>query len=65
MATRRLHRAGIAVYALAALRQNLLPLAVVFGISVLGGGGLDAAALLRGAFFGLFAAVVAAVVGFV
>lgn len=65
MATRRLHPAGIAVYALAVLRGNLLPLAVVFGISVLGGGGLDSAALLRGAAFALLAAVVSGIAGFV
>jgi putative membrane protein len=63
MATRRLHPAGIAVYALAVLRENILPLVVVLALSVLGGGELDSAAALRGAMFALLAATVSCLVG--
>ncbi len=46
----RLHPAAIAVYAADALRQGAVPLLVLLGISVFGGG-FDAEAALRGAMF--------------
>jgi putative membrane protein len=57
---RRLHRAGIAVYAFNALREAALPLLALLVVSGLGGG-LDERALLRGLGF-LAAGVVAATV---
>jgi putative membrane protein len=55
---RRLHRAGIGVYAFSALREAALPLVALVVVSGLGGG-LDERALLRGLGF-LVAGVVAA-----
>ena len=47
---RRLHRAAIGVYVLKTVRDGALPLLIVVVLGVLGGG-LDAAALARGALF--------------
>ena len=42
MPSRRLHRSGIAIYAVQALGQAVVPLLVIFGLSLLGGrGGID------------------------
>jgi len=53
----RLHPAAIAVYAADALRQGAVPLLVIFGLSLFGGG-LDAEAVLRGAMFALLGTAV-------
>jgi putative membrane protein len=59
----RLHPAGIAVYALSTLRDGLLPLAAIFAISVVGGGGLDSRALVRGAMFAALGTALAGLAG--
>ncbi len=58
----RLHRAAIAVYAADALRQGALPLLVILGASVLGGG-FDSDAALRAGMFALIGTTVAALAG--
>src|SRR5690349_7549864 len=58
----RLHPAAIAVYAADALRQGAVPLLVIFGLSLFGGG-LDAEAVLRGAMFALAGTAVATLAG--
>ena len=58
----RLHPAAIAVYAADALRQGAVPLLVLLGISVFGGG-FDAEAALRGAMFALAGTAVATLAG--
>jgi putative membrane protein len=58
----RLHPAAIAVYAADALRQGAVPLLVIFGLSLFGGG-LDAEAVLRGAMFALLGTAVATLAG--
>jgi putative membrane protein len=60
---RRLHRAGIAVYAFNALREGAFPLLVLLGVSALGGG-LDERALLRGLAFAAIGLVAATVLGY-
>jgi putative membrane protein len=60
---RRLHRAGIAVYALAALREGAFPLLALFAVALLGGG-FDAAALGRGALFAVLGVAAATVLGY-
>jgi putative membrane protein len=60
---RRLHRAGIAVYAVSALREAALPLLALIVVSGLGGG-LDARALLRGLTFMAIGVVAATVLGY-
>jgi putative membrane protein len=60
---RRLHRAGIAVYALAALREAAFPLLALFAVAVLGGG-LDAEALARGAAFAVIGLVGSTIMGY-
>jgi putative membrane protein len=60
---RRLHRAGIAVYAVGALREFAFPLLVLVAISALGGG-LDERALLRGVTFLAFGLVASTVLGY-
>lgn len=61
---RRLHPAGILVYALQTLREAAFPLIAVFLVGILGSG-LDEGALARGALFATIGAVVAAVGGYV
>ncbi len=61
---RRLHRAGIAVYAVGALREFAVPLLVLVGLSAFRGG-LDEGALLRGLAFGLVGLVASTVLGYV
>ena len=58
----RLHPAAIAVYAADALRQGAVPLLVLLGISVFGGG-FDAEAALRGLGFALAGTAAATVAG--
>jgi putative membrane protein len=60
---RRLHRAGIAVYAVGALREAALPLLALVVVSGLGGG-LDERALLRGLGFAVVGIVAATVLGY-
>ena len=60
---RRLHRAGIAVYASNALREAALPLIVLVVVSGLGGG-LDERALLRGLAFMVVGIVAATGLGY-
>jgi putative membrane protein len=60
----QLHPAAIAVSAVDSLREAIVPLAVIGGITVLGGG-VDASALLRLAIYGALATAFAAAVGFV
>jgi putative membrane protein len=60
---RRLHRAGIAIYALAALREAAFPLLALFAVAVLGGG-FDAAALARGLTFAVLGAVLSTILGY-
>lgn len=60
---RRLHRAGIAVYAVSALREAALPLVALIVVSGLGGG-LDERALLRGVTFAAIGVVAATVLGY-
>jgi putative membrane protein len=64
MSPERLHRAGIAVYALATLREAAFPLLALFAIAVLGGG-FDAEALIRGAVYAVGGTLVAALAGYV
>jgi len=61
---RRLHRAGILVYALATLREAAIPLLAVFLVGGLGGG-FDERALLRAVAFTVAGAVFAAAAGYV
>jgi putative membrane protein len=61
---RRLHRAGIAVYAVGALREFAVPLLVLVVLSAFRGG-LDEGALLRGLAFGLVGLVASTVLGYV
>jgi putative membrane protein len=58
----RLHPAAIAVYAVKTLREAAVPLLVVLGVSVFGGG-FDGEALLRGAAFAVIGTLAAAVIG--
>jgi putative membrane protein len=60
---RRLHRSGIAVYAVSALREAALPLVALLVVSGLGGG-LDERALLRGLMFLVIGVVAATVLGY-
>jgi putative membrane protein len=60
---RRLHRAGIAVYAFNALREAALPLVALVAVSGLGGG-LDEQALLRGLGFLVVGVVAATALGY-
>jgi putative membrane protein len=60
---RRLHRAGIAVYALAALREAAFPLLALFAVAVLGGG-LDAEALARGGAFAVIGVFGSTIMGY-
>jgi putative membrane protein len=60
---RRLHRAGIAVYAFGALREAAVPLIALIVVSGLGGG-LDEGALLRGLGFMVLGLVAATVLGY-
>jgi putative membrane protein len=60
---RRLHRAGIAVYAFNAVREGALPLIALVVVSGLGGG-LDARALLRGLAFAAIGVVAATALGY-
>ena len=62
MPERRLHRAGIAIYAAQALGQALFPLAVILGLSLLGGRGEN---LLRPVIYGLIGIGGATLAGFV
>jgi putative membrane protein len=62
MPERRLHRAGIAIYAAQALGQALFPLAVILGLSLLGGRGEN---LLRPIIYGLIGIAGATIAGFV
>jgi putative membrane protein len=61
---RRLHRAGIAVYAVGALREFAVPLLVLI---VLGAfrGGMDEGGMLRGLAFGLLGVVASTLLGYV
>ena len=59
----RLHPAAVAVAAVEALRDNILPLAVLAGVAVLGGG-VTAASLARLGAYALIAAGIAAGVGY-
>jgi putative membrane protein len=61
---RRLHRAGIAVYAFGALREAALPLLVLLAVSALGGG-MDDRALVRGFGFLVAGVAIATIVGLV
>jgi putative membrane protein len=60
---RRLHRAGIAVYAVSALREAALPLLALIVVSGLGGG-LDERALLRGLGFMVLGVAASTVLGY-
>jgi putative membrane protein len=60
---RRLHRAGIAVYAAGALREAALPLLALVVVSGLGGG-LDERALLRGLAFMAIGIVASTALGY-
>ncbi len=60
---RRLHRAGIAVYAVGALREAAVPLIALIVVSGLGGG-LDERALLRGLGFMVVGIVAATALGY-
>jgi putative membrane protein len=60
--SRRLHRAGIAVYGLAALREAAVPIVALIAVAAFGAG-LDERTLLRGLFFAIIGAVFAAVMG--
>jgi putative membrane protein len=59
----KLHPAAVAVGAVDAVRENVLPLAVLAGVALLGGG-VTAESLARLAVYALLAAVIAAVVGY-
>jgi putative membrane protein len=61
---RRLHRAGIAVYAVGALREFAVPLLVLIALSAFRGG-MDEGGMLRGLAFGLLGVVASTVLGFV
>ena len=61
-APRRLHPAGIAVYAVAALREGALPLLALL-VAAVAGGGLDSRALLRGAALAAAATLLATLLG--
>jgi putative membrane protein len=61
---RRLHRAGIAVYAVGALREFAVPLLVLVAISAFRGG-MDEGGMLRGLAFGLVGLVATVVLGYV
>jgi putative membrane protein len=61
---RRLHRAGIAVYAVGALREFAVPLLVLIVLSAFGGG-MDERAMLRGVAFGLAGVVASTLLGYV
>jgi putative membrane protein len=61
---RRLHLAGIAVYALAALREAAVPIVAIVAVAVLGGG-IDAAGMLRGVAFAVGGAVLATASGWI
>lgn len=61
---RRLHRAGIAVYAVGALREFAVPLLVLVVLSAFRGG-LDDGALVRGLTFGLAGLAASTVLGYV
>jgi putative membrane protein len=60
---RRLHRSGIAVYAVNTLREAALPLIVLVVISGLGGG-LDERALLRGLTFAVLGIIASTALGY-
>ena len=60
----RLHPAAVAVYAVQALRQAAVPLLVIVGASLFGGG-FDASAARRAVMFGLLSVAVATVAGLV
>jgi putative membrane protein len=60
---RRLHRAGIAVYAVGALREFAVPLLVLVVLSAFGGG-LDERTLVRGLTFGVAGLVASTVLGY-
>ena len=62
-APRRLHRSGIAIYAVGALREAALPLVVLVVVSGLGGG-LDERALVRGLAFAVAGVVAATALGY-
>jgi putative membrane protein len=62
-APRHLHRAGIAVYAVNALRESAFPLLALIVVSGLGGG-LDEGALLRGLGFAVVGVVAATALGY-
>ncbi|HWM10633.1 MAG TPA: PH domain-containing protein [Solirubrobacteraceae bacterium] len=59
---RRLHRAGIAVYAFNTLREAALPLIVVLAVSAFGGG-MDETALMRGFGFMVLGVALSIVLG--
>lgn len=61
---RRLHRAGIAVYAVGALREVAVPLLVLVVLSAFGGG-MDEQAMLRGLAFGLVGVVASTALGYI
>jgi len=61
---RRLHRAGIAVYAVGALREFAVPLLVLVVLSAFRGG-MDEGGMLRGLAFGLVGLVASIVLGYV
>jgi putative membrane protein len=61
---RRLHRAGIAVYAVGALREFAVPLLVLVVLSAFRGG-MDEGGMLRGLAFGLIGLVATTVLGYV
>jgi putative membrane protein len=61
---RRLHRAGIAVYTVGALREFAVPLLVLVALSAFGGG-MDERAMLRGVAFGVAGVVASTVLGYV
>jgi len=61
---RKLHRAAIAVYSAEALGSAALPIAILVGMSLLGGGGLDLSALLRVAIYGAVGVAFSVVMGY-
>jgi putative membrane protein len=64
MGPERLHRAGIAVYALNTLREAAFPLLALFAFAVLGSG-FDSEALVRGAIYAVGGTLVAGIAGYV
>jgi putative membrane protein len=60
----RLHPAAVAVYTVDALRQAAVPLMVILGVSLFGGG-FDGDALLRAAVYGLISVIGAGFAGLV